>query len=200
MIDWAQFVVEGGARPDAITGLNGGFRDSLGMLIASAPPEIQKSLRIGSAFRSKERQAELWEQALKKYGSPEAARKWVAPPGNSKHNHGDAADLKYLSPEAQAWVHANAPKYGLAFPMAHEPWHIERAGARGSTSGQYTPTAASGGPSGSPNAILGMGYEPDTQNALAAPHETPQMRLQTNALDPRAFQVAAQKRNYLSSM
>jgi len=75
-----------------------------------------------------------------------------------------------------------------------------RAKAVALLGGQYTPTAASGGPSGSPNAILGMGYAPDTQNALAAPSEPPQMRLQTNALDPRAFQVAAQKRNYLSSM
>jgi hypothetical protein len=58
-----------------------------------------------------------------------AARKWVAPPGSSNHNHGEAVDLKY-GKGASEWVHANAEKYGLYFPMGHEPWHVEQIGGR----------------------------------------------------------------------
>lgn len=36
-----------------------------------------------------------------------------------------------MTPEARAWVHANASKYGLSFPLGNEPWHIELATARG---------------------------------------------------------------------
>lgn len=80
---------------------------------------------IYSGYRSLEHQERLWNDALERYGSPEAARRWVAPPGNSQHNHGNAADLRYGSDDAQAWVHANAGNYGLHFRMDHEPWHIE---------------------------------------------------------------------------
>jgi hypothetical protein len=83
-------------------------------------------------------QAGLWENALAKYGSPEAARKWVAPPGKSMHNRGMAVDFAgpggllrdANSPEAQ-WLAANAARYGLAVPMEWEPWQVEYAGARG---------------------------------------------------------------------
>lgn len=133
--DWNPYLVDGGTRPDAISGLQGGFNNSLAAMFAGAPPEIQAQLRVMSAYRSPERQAQLWEEALAKYGSPEAARKWVAPPGNSKHNHGQAVDLRFLGDDAQKWVHANAAQYGLHFPMSHEPWHIEPVGSRGGSGG-----------------------------------------------------------------
>ena len=90
-------------------------------------------LGVGSGYRSYEKQKRLWEQALKKYGSPEKARKWVAPPGGSFHNKGLAVDLnangqflgKDANSKATEWAHANAKKYGLHFRMGHEPWHIE---------------------------------------------------------------------------
>src|SRR5690606_28008637 len=94
-------------------------------------PEVQAGLRISSGYRSPERQAQLWEQALAKYGSPEAARKWVAPPGRSQHNHGFAVDLKFMTPAAREWAHKQAGQFGLAFPLKNEAWHIELAGARG---------------------------------------------------------------------
>lgn len=129
--DFAPHLVEGGTRADAVSGMDRQFRAGLGAMLAAAPENIRASIKIGSGYRSSQRQAELWDEALKKYGSPEAARKWVAPPGRSQHNHGNAADLKYGSDEAKAWVHANAGKFGLNFPLGNEPWHIERSGARG---------------------------------------------------------------------
>lgn len=113
-----------------MSGLSPDFAASLQALFSGAPPEIQENLRVLSAYRSPEVQEQLWNDALAKYGSPEAARKWVAPPGRSRHNHGQAVDLRYLDPSAQEWVHANAANYNLHFPMDWEPWHVEPVGAR----------------------------------------------------------------------
>jgi len=130
-MEWDQYAVGGATRPDSFSGMTPDFNAALEQMFANAPPEIQAKLRVGSGFRSPERQQQLWAEALVKYGSPEAARKWVAPPGKSQHNHGNAADLKYLDPVAREWVHQNAEKFGLAFPLSNEPWHVELAGARG---------------------------------------------------------------------
>ncbi len=126
--DWNQFAVGGATRPDTFSGMNADFSGALQNLFAAAPEEIRANLRVGSGYRSPQRQTELWNQALQKYGSPEAARKWVAPPGRSQHNHGNAADLKYMNDQARAWAHENAGKYGLSFPLGNENWHIELAG------------------------------------------------------------------------
>lgn len=131
-MDLSQYLIGGAAaRPDSLTGFDPRLNERLGQLFVAAPPEVRDVLRISSGYRSPEKQAQLWQDALTKYGSPEAARKWVAPPGKSNHNHGTAADLKYLAPTAQQWAHANAANYGLAFPLSNEPWHIEIAEARG---------------------------------------------------------------------
>jgi hypothetical protein len=130
-IDLSRFAVAGATRPDSFSGLDPEFLGALQALFGAAPPEIQAQMQIMSAFRSPERQRELWEGALAKYGSPQAARKWVAPPGNSFHNKGQAVDLRYLDDAARAWAHENAAAHGLHFPMKHEPWHIEPVGARG---------------------------------------------------------------------
>lgn len=130
-IDWTKYATGGAQRPDSLSGMQPAFNQSLSAMFANAPPEIQSELRVMSGYRSPERQAQLWQEALAKYGSPEAARKWVAPPGKSQHNSGNAADLSYLSPAARAWAHQNAAQYGLAFPLSNEPWHVELATARG---------------------------------------------------------------------
>lgn len=105
----------------SLEGLAPGFSSALQRLIAAAPGRIT----ISSGYRSPERQQQLWDQALAKYGDPEVADNWVARPGKSNHNHGIAADLGFENDEVRSWVHANAGKFGLHFPMGHEPWHIE---------------------------------------------------------------------------
>ncbi len=163
MTTLAQYLAGGAAaRPDSLTGLNPAFTDALTAMFTGAPPEIQAALRISSAYRSPELQAKLYEDAVAKYGSPEAARKWVAPPGRSQHNHGMAVDLRYLNPTAQEWVHANADNYGLTFPMSHEPWHVELAGARsgaqpGPVANAFTNTMGSAAPAGMGQTPLSFG-------------------------------------------
>lgn len=118
--------VGGGARPDAISGLNGAFAAPLAAMVEEAERIFgDGAVRISSAYRSIGRQQQLWEEALRKYGSPEEARKWVAPPGSSRHNYGLAADLQYGSGDVQQWFHQSAGAYGLDFRMGNEPWHIE---------------------------------------------------------------------------
>lgn len=121
----------GGTRADAITGLDPEFLAALDALYNSAPPEMQSRLGIGSGYRSIERQRELWNASDK-------TGKTVARPGHSKHNHGKAVDLygdgvrlDQAPADVRDWVHANAPNFGLNFPMSYEPWHIEPVGVRG---------------------------------------------------------------------
>jgi hypothetical protein len=106
--------------------LNPDFGSALQRMLAARP-----GLRINSGYRDTARQAELFRRAVAKYGSEEAARKWVAPPGHSYHNKRLAADLGFASPDDIAWAHQHAGDYGLKFPLGNENWHVELASTRG---------------------------------------------------------------------
>jgi hypothetical protein len=109
-----------------ITGMAADLQSGLARMIADAPGNIT----INSGARSIERQAELWKAAVARYGSEAAARRWVAPPGRSQHNFGNAADLGFADAATRSWAHENAERYGLRFPLGNEPWHVETANAR----------------------------------------------------------------------
>lgn len=139
--DWSKYAVGGAAsRPDSFTGLNPDYASRVAQLIVAAEQELgPRALTITSAYRSPELQAQLFAGAVKKYGSEKAARKWVAPPGKSKHNVGLAVDfadasgkmLRDPNSREAKWIKANAPRFGLDVPMSWEPWQVELAGARG---------------------------------------------------------------------
>lgn len=114
-----------------ITGLQPSFRQKLAAMFAANP-----KLQLRSGYRSVERQRKLWEDAVKKYGSEAAARKWVAPPGKSYHNKGLAADI---GPNSEyGWIRANASRFGLTVPLSNEDWHVEPIGARSGRSAVET--------------------------------------------------------------
>lgn len=122
-------------------GLEGEFSKRIQAMIEASGGR----LGVGSGYRSVETQQQLWDQAVAQYG-PEEARNWVAPPGKSNHNAGMAVDLAFLTGDATEWAHANAARFGLAFPMEWEPWHIEPAGLRdGSYAAMGTTDPAGGG-------------------------------------------------------
>jgi hypothetical protein len=151
--------------------MNAQFRAALQGLISTAPNGIRQQLQVFSGYRSPAKQAELYNRALAKYGSPQAARQWVAPPNKSQHNKGMAADLKYLSPQAKAWVRENAPAHGLSFPLKNEPWHVELATAR-------NPNAAKP-PMDIPNVA-----QPNTSPSLLAAYDAvPTPKPQSNPFD-----------------
>ncbi len=98
-----------------------------------------------SGYRSPQHQAELWRQALKRYGSPSIAHRYVAPPGGSAHQSGRAIDF-YLGGRndsrniaqlrtlpAYSWLVDNAECFGF-YSYSVEPWHWE-----------YNPVASSPG-------------------------------------------------------
>lgn len=111
--------------------LNGTLRERVQALIAASGGRIT----FVSGYRSTERQAQLYRAAVAKYGSEKAARKWVAPPGKSNHNHGNAVDLggdlKLLA--------RLAPQFGLHLPMSWEPWHVELLGGADNHEGHTDP-------------------------------------------------------------
>lgn len=134
---------------------------------------------LTSGFRSTERQQQLWDAALAKYGDPEVADNWVARPGRSNHNHGIAGDLGFADQAAREWAHANAARYGLQFPMNWEPWHIEPVGAESmGDRGAYTnPPTGEAHPSD--NAMVEDPYDPGVQmrrlmGVMAMPAQGPQ--------------------------
>jgi peptidoglycan hydrolase-like protein with peptidoglycan-binding domain len=81
------------------------------------------TLNVNSAFRDPAYQAKLFKQAVAKYGSESAARKWVAPPGRSEHQTGTALDMGMGNGRVYSWLRQNAGKFGLKQSYSWEPWH-----------------------------------------------------------------------------
>jgi hypothetical protein len=86
-------------------------------------------VHLVSGYRSLERQTELWNEALAKYGDPEIADDWVARPGTSHHERGIAVDLGGdLELAVDLVARLDLP---LWRPMSWEPWHFELIGESG---------------------------------------------------------------------
>jgi hypothetical protein len=84
------------------------------------------NLYITSGFRSLERQAQLFAEAVGKYGSETEAAKWVLPPQFSHHPEGLAIDVNYPGdrPGAQ-WLEEHGARFGLCRVYGNEWWHFE---------------------------------------------------------------------------
>jgi hypothetical protein len=124
-----------GGEP-AVGGLNAEFAKRFSALQAAVQAQ-GGTLTIYSGGRDAAQQAQLWQDALRKYGDPAIARKWVAPPGKSNHDThagvqhglGEGALASDLRGDL-ALAHKLAPKFGMVFPLSNEAWHIELAGIR----------------------------------------------------------------------
>lgn len=102
------------------------FYTMIGELFSTKAPKNKPV--VTSAFRSPEKQKALWHAELKKQGGDEAkARKWVAPPGKSKHEKGLALDVDYKGGATIKLLESNGllAKYNFTRPLSNEPWHIE---------------------------------------------------------------------------
>ena len=109
--------------------------------LSSAARSDSVSIKIVSAFRSVDRQAEIVRGKLARGLSLEAILCVSAPPGYSEHHSGRAVDvtadnappleLEFENTEAFRWLSDNARKFRfhLSFPRdnrygyAYEPWH-----------------------------------------------------------------------------
>ena len=82
-------------------------------------------LRITSGWRSKEFQQRLFDDAVRKYGSVDIAKQFVASPDVSKHVVGQAVDVAPV--DADNWLIRNGAQFGLCQIYAKELWHFELA-------------------------------------------------------------------------
>jgi len=106
----------------AVAGLDAGLLASLRRAAAAAARDGVR-VYVDSGWRSRAYQEQLFREAVEKYGSEAQAARWVAPPGRSAHEAGQAVDLGPAS--ATAWLSAHGPAYGLCQIYANEPWHYE---------------------------------------------------------------------------
>jgi hypothetical protein len=110
---------------DAIPGvanLDPGLLDALRRAASDASHDGVE-FSVDSGWRSAKYQQRLLREAISKYGSKEAAARWVATPDTSAHVSGDAVDIGPSS--AAAWLSEHGAAYGLCRIYGNEPWHYE---------------------------------------------------------------------------
>lgn len=100
-------------------GMTPDMRSRMTTMYENMPPEIRKQVRIHSGARSLATQAALFN------ASDRSGHSVARPSPHAPHVRGEAADLTFGSEAARQWVHANAHRFGLGFPMSYEPWHIQ---------------------------------------------------------------------------
>ncbi|WP_309133425.1 M15 family metallopeptidase [Cellulomonas sp.] len=80
------------------------------------------SLTLTSGLRTAAEQQQLVDEAVDRYGVPEAYR-WVLPPEHSAHVQGLAVDVGPT--EGAYWLQQHGPDLGLCPTYANEVWHFE---------------------------------------------------------------------------
>ncbi len=131
------------ARPAAVTEADGVVPEGTTVFdgripaVANLNPALLRALqqaatdaaRVGvqffvdSGWRSAKYQEQLFRQAIAKYGSAEKAARWVAAPGTSTHETGNAVDIGHA--DATTWLSEHGAAYGLCQTYSNEPWHYE---------------------------------------------------------------------------
>ncbi|MEP9364692.1 M15 family metallopeptidase [Nocardioides sp. CN2-186] len=117
-----------GDRFDTSNPMIGNLDPDLLAAVEDAADDARKdgvALQITSGWRSRAHQQELLDAAVAKYGSEEAARRFVSTPDASAHVTGDAVDIGPT--EADDWLGRHGAAYGLCQVFANEIWHFELA-------------------------------------------------------------------------
>ncbi|MFC9994866.1 M15 family metallopeptidase [Nocardia sp. NPDC127526] len=117
--------IAGAATPIAETD---GLNPWLSLAYSLAAQEAHAAgvpLWIVSGYRTPAEQQAMWDDGIATYGSPDEARRWVLPPGESTHVTGEAIDV---GPRAGAqWLEDNGNRWGLCRTYDNEWWHFEIA-------------------------------------------------------------------------
>jgi LAS superfamily LD-carboxypeptidase LdcB len=107
---------------ESIDGLSPKLKSRLKKAMAAARAD-GVTIKINSGRRSAAKQQQLLDEAIKKYGSYQAATQWVLPPKDSAHVQGKAVDIKPAA--AWTWLDKNGWRYGVCRRYDNEPWHFE---------------------------------------------------------------------------
>jgi D-alanyl-D-alanine carboxypeptidase len=94
-------------------------------------------LHVTTGWRSAAYQQVLFDDAVREYGGPEAARAHVLRPDESEHVTGDAVDIGPT--DAMYWLARHGSDVGLCQTYGNEIWHFELAVEPG---GECPPPAA----------------------------------------------------------
>ncbi len=114
--------------PQGFVAAPGGLQPPMAQAVSQLLAAAEGKVWVNSGYRSYAHQAALWQGALEKYGDPEVADNWVAPPGHSMHELGLAVDLGGdVELAARLVAELGIP---LFRPMHWEPWHFELSGSR----------------------------------------------------------------------
>ena len=122
----------GGAVPAGVTVFDDGYP-----AVANLEPDLLGALRdaaaeaaddgvtfyVNSGWRSPAYQSRLLRAAVSRYGSEDAAARWVATAATSRHVAGEAVDIGHA--DAAAWLSEHGAGYGLCQIYRNEPWHYE---------------------------------------------------------------------------
>ncbi|WP_307786361.1 M15 family metallopeptidase [Streptomyces clavuligerus] len=106
----------------AVAGLDEELRTAL-QRAARKAREDGIEFSVTSGWRSKEYQQRLLDDAIRKHGSREKARKWVGTPETSAHVTGKAVDIGPT--DADDWLIRKGAAFGLCQVYANEMWHFE---------------------------------------------------------------------------
>lgn len=125
--------------------------NELNQLLADAKKSKVGDLWVQSAYRSVERQEEIFNTKVNEYiklgktteEAEELTKKYINESNTSEHNLGLAVDFNYINndfekSEAFAWLNENASQYGFILryrqdkeeitKVAYEPWHWRYVG------------------------------------------------------------------------
>jgi len=136
-----------------VSGVNPGVSSNFLGMAQDYKDKTGKTISVNSAFRSNEKQAQLYDQNVKS-GSP----KKVAKPGTSLHNYGYALDVN--SSDGNALDQSGLlSKWGFSRPVSGEPWHLQPAGISlaAAKQGVYSADFASDQGAGSSKSVLTKG-------------------------------------------
>jgi hypothetical protein len=110
-------------EPTGARGLSPSLVRALGTA-RTAAGRVGLRIVVNSGFRSwAQQQQQMYDAAVRRYGSARAARRWVLPPQESTHVRGLAVDLG--TPAAAAWLDVRGARFGLCRAYGDEPWHFE---------------------------------------------------------------------------
>lgn len=119
---------------EPVGGMNAEFARRFGDLQA-AVRQSGGDLYIFSGARDPQQQAEMFNDAVRKYGDEKEARKRVKEPGKSSHDPSYGVPLGLgqgaLGADLRgdlAIAHKLGPRFGIVFPDKNSPWHAELAG------------------------------------------------------------------------
>ncbi len=126
VVDVGRKVLNGVPGPEpGVVELDGRWVDEI---LAHELVAVRKAGRwrgtVFSGYRPPWYQKRLFDAAVIKYGSEEAARKWVAPPGKSRHGKKGGEGAVDVTPQSSG-AELDAASERVFRPMSWEPWHVQ---------------------------------------------------------------------------